>query len=103
MAVINLTEENFENETKEGLVLVDFYADWCGPCQMLMPVLEELASESTDVKISKVNVDQAKALAAEFGVSTIPNLTFLKDGKIVHQDIGYKPKEVLISLIDSYK
>ena len=103
MSVINLTEENFKNETDQGLVLVDFYADWCGPCQMLAPVLEELATEITDVKISKVNVDQAKGLAVEFGVTTIPNITFLKDGKIVHQDIGYKPKEVLNGLIDSLR
>ncbi|MCL1991003.1 MAG: thioredoxin [Defluviitaleaceae bacterium] len=103
MAVVNLTGENFKAETSQGLVLVDFYADWCGPCKMLAPVLDELANEVTDVKISKVNVDSAKELAVEFGVSTIPNITFLKDGKIVHQDIGYKPKEVLLSLIDSYR
>lgn len=103
MAVINLTEENFKDETNQGLVLVDFYADWCGPCKMLAPVLDELAGEVADVKISKVNVDNAKKLAVQFGVSTIPNITILKDGKVVHQDIGYKPKEVLVSLIDSYR
>ena len=103
MAVVNLTVENFKEETSQGLVLVDFYADWCGPCQMLAPVLDELAAEVTDVKISKVNVDGAKELAVQFGVSTIPNVTILKDGEVVHQDIGYKPKEVLVSLIDSHR
>jgi thioredoxin 1 len=103
MAVINLTTENFKDETSQGLVLVDFYADWCGPCRMLAPVLDELATEVTDVKISKVNVDTAKDLAAQFGVSTIPNITILKDGEVVHQEIGYKPKEVLMSLLDLHK
>jgi len=103
MAVVKLIEENFKTETSQGLVLVDFYADWCGPCQMLGPVLDELASEVTDVKITKVNVDESKPLAAQFGVTTIPNVTILKDGEVVHQDIGYKPKEALISLIDSHR
>jgi len=103
MAVVNLTEKNFKNETNQGLVLVDFYADWCGPCRMLAPVLEELATELADIKISKVNVDEARGLATEFGVSTIPNITFFKDGKVVHQDVGYKPKEVLLSLVDSLR
>lgn len=103
MAVVKLTTENFKNETSQGLVLVDFYADWCGPCKMLAPVLDELSEEVIDVKISKVNVDEAKELAVEFGVSTIPSITILKDGKIMHQDVGYKPKEVLTSLIASFQ
>ena len=103
MAVIGLTEENFKNETNEGLVLVDFYADWCGPCKMLAPVLDDLADEVTDVKIAKVNVDDSKELAIQFGVSTIPNIVLLKDGEVVHQKEGYQPKEVLVSLIDSFK
>ena len=103
MAVISLTEANFKAETSEGLVLVDFYADWCGPCKMLAPVLEELAAEITGAKVVKVNVDDAKALAIEYKVSSIPNLTLLKDGEIVHQDVGFKPKEVLVQLIDSHR
>lgn len=103
MALISVTEENFKAETSTGLVLVDFYADWCGPCKMLTPVLEELAGEVADAKIVKVNVDHAKALAMEFKVSSIPNLTLLKDGKVVHQDVGFKPKEILAQLIDSHR
>jgi thioredoxin 1 len=103
MAVIKLTEENFTKVTNQGLVVVDFYADWCGPCQMLAPVLDELAAEVADVKITKVNVDASKPLAAQFKVSTIPNITILKDGEVVHQDIGFKPKEVLMALIDSHR
>lgn len=103
MALVNVTEENFKAETSTGLVLVDFYADWCGPCKMLAPVLEELADEVKDAKVVKVNVDHAKALAIEFKVSSIPNLTLLKDGEIVHQDVGFKPKEVLTQLIDSHR
>lgn len=103
MALINVTEENFKAETSTGLVLVDFYADWCGPCKMLAPVLEELAAEVKDAKIVKVNVDDARALALEYKVSSIPNLTLLKDGKVVHQDVGFKPKEILVELIDSHR
>lgn len=103
MAVINVTEENFKTETKDGLVLVDFYADWCGPCKMLAPVLDELAAEIKDAKIVKVNVDEAKKIAIDYKVSSIPNLTLLKDGEVVHQDVGFKPKEMLIGLIDSHR
>ena len=103
MAVINVTEENFKDETSKGLVLVDFYADWCGPCKMLLPVLDELASEVNDAKIVKVNIDDSKALVEKYKVSSIPNLTLLKDGEVVYQDVGFKPKEMLIQLIDSHK
>jgi len=103
MAVINVTEENFKAETSSGLVLVDFYADWCGPCKMLAPVLDELAAEIKDAKIVKVNIDDSKAITMDFKVSSIPNLTLLKDGEIVYQDVGFKPKEVLIQLIDSHR
>ena len=103
MAIINVTEESFKAETSNGLVLVDFYADWCGPCKMLTPVLEELAAEIKDAKVVKVNVDDARELAIEYGVSSIPNLTLLKDGEVVHQDVGFKPKEVLIEMIDAHR
>ena len=103
MSIVNVTEENFREQTSSGLVLVDFYADWCGPCKMLAPVLEELASEITDAKVVKVNVDEARGLAIEYKVSSIPNITLLKDGEVVHQDVGFKPKEALMALIDAHR
>ena len=103
MAVVKLNEENFKTETEKGIVLVDFYADWCGPCQMLSPVLEELASEFKGAKIAKVNVDESRPLAGQFGISSIPNITVLKDGEVVAQEIGFKPKEALMSLLESVK
>lgn len=102
MAVMHITKEDFKLETTVGVVLVDFYADWCGPCKMLAPVLEEVAAE-VDIKIIKVNVDEARAIAAEFNVSSIPNLTLLKNGEMVHQEVGFKPKEVLIEMINAHK
>jgi len=103
MSIINATEENFKMETKTGLVIADFYADWCGPCKMLTPVLEELATDTDDVKIVKVNVDDAKALAIEYKVSSIPHLILFKDGEIVEQDLGFKPKEVLQGWISKHR
>jgi len=103
MVIINITEENFKAETSTGLVLVDFYADWCGPCKMLAPVLDELATEIEGAKIVKVNVDEARTIAMDFNVSSIPNLTLLKDGEVVHQDVGFKPKEVLVQWIDLHR
>jgi len=102
MAILNLTPDNFKEKTREGLVLVDFYAEWCGPCKMLNPVLEELANETENLDVCKVNVDEAKELAIEFGVSTIPTILFFKNGEVVFQEAGYKPKEVLVSLIGSF-
>lgn len=103
MALINATADSFNEEIAKGLVLVDFYADWCGPCKMLSPVLEELATELNDVKIVKINVDNARELAKEYGVSSIPHLFLLKNGEIVHQDLGFKPKEVLLEWVANHK
>jgi len=103
MALINATADNFQDITATGVVLVDFYADWCGPCKMLTPILEELATELADVQIVKVNVDDARELAKEHGVSSIPHLTLLKDGVEVAQDLGFKPKEVLLEWINTHK
>ena len=99
MEIIKATEENFKNVTSEGFVLIDFYANWCGPCKMLMPVLEELATKTDDVKIVKVDVDESKELAREFKVKSIPNLTLLKDGELIHQELGLKTLEELQELI----
>ncbi len=92
----------FENETKEGITLVDFFATWCGPCQMLMPVIEELSEEVTDVNYVKLDVDEAanKKLAMGFKVMSIPTLVLMKDGEQVAKNVGALNKEDLIKFID---
>lgn len=99
------TDDNFDAEVTQakGLVLVDFYAEWCGPCKMLGPIIEELASEQEGVKIGKVNVDDAPATAQKFGVMSIPTLIFFKDGEIVEQMVGMKSKEALEAQITELK
>lgn len=102
--VIQATEETFKKEIENGLTLVDFYADWCGPCKMIAPVLEELAQEMSGVaKIVKVNVDQAASIAAEYSVMSIPTLILFKDGQNTQQVVGFQPKEALASLIETNK
>ncbi len=88
----------FENEVKEGLVVVDFYADWCGPCQMLAPVLEELEKE-TSIKIVKINVDEIPELARQFRIMSIPTLMLFKDGKFIKKELGFMPIERLREFI----
>ena len=88
----------FENEVKEGLVIVDFYADWCGPCQMLAPVLEDLEKEAS-IKIVKINVDENPDLARQFRIMSIPTLMLFKDGKFVKKELGYMPIERLKEFI----
>lgn len=88
----------FENEVKEGLVIVDFYADWCGPCQMLAPVLEDLEKE-TSIKIVKINVDEIPDLARQFRIMSIPTLMLFKNGKFVKKELGYMPIERLREFI----
>lgn len=92
-------EKEFEKLTKEGLVLVDFYADWCGPCQMLSPILEELAKKNKDLKIIKINVDDFQQLAIQNKVLSIPAIKIYKDGKLVNQTVGYQELEDLETLI----
>ena len=97
-----ITENNFEEEVlkSEIPVLVDFYADWCGPCRMLAPVLEEIAREyEGGVKVGKVNVDEQMELAQKFGVSSIPLLVVFKDGQPVAKSLGYRPKEEIVNLL----
>ncbi len=87
----HLSQQNeFENEIKDGLVLIDFYATWCGPCSMLAPVLEELDKEM-DIKIIKIDVDELPDLAQQFRIMSIPALMLFKDGKFVKQQLGYMP------------
>lgn len=91
----------FDDAVKEGVVLVDFYADWCGPCKMLTPVLEELAEDlEGKATVVKVNVDKENALAAKYGVTSIPSLKVFKDGKVVEETMGFLPKEKLTELVN---
>ena len=100
-----LTKDNFKFEVEEysGLVVIDLYADWCGPCKMLAPVIHELETEYTDVKFCKVNVDEEGELADAFKVTSIPMVAFVKDNTFVDVSVGYVPKEKLAKLIEEHK
>ena len=102
MAEVKITVSNFEEEVlhADKPVLVDFWADWCGPCRMLAPVLAEIARDyEGTVKVGKVNVDEQMALAQQFGVTSIPLLVLFKDGKPVAKSLGYRPKEEIVQLL----
>lgn len=99
MSVIKVNQNNFAS-LGEGKVLLDFYADWCGPCRMVSPIIDEIAAERSDVVVGKVNVDAERALAERFNVYSIPTLVVLKDGEILHQVSGARPKAAIIKLLD---
>ena len=101
MAAIHITKENFQKEVLESdkPVLVDFWAEWCGPCQMVLPIIGELAEEVTDAKICKVNVDENIELAQKFRVMSIPTLLVIKDGNVVKREVGAKTKEEILSML----
>ena len=103
MAELNITSLNFENEVlnADKPVLLDFYADWCGPRKMLAPVLHEIAEENADtLKVGKINVDEQMELAMRFQVSSIPMLVVFKDGKAVAKSVGYRPKSEIAAMVE---
>lgn len=103
MAISHVTDQTFSTEIKEGLVLVDFWAPWCGPCKMIAPVLEEIDGEMGDkVRIIKLNVDEYAGTAGKFGVMSIPTLILFKDGVAVDKVIGFYPKEALTEIISKH-
>lgn len=101
MAIVHGTDQTFNTDIEEGLVLVDFWATWCGPCKMIAPVLEEMDAEMSEkVKIVKVDVDENQATASQFGIMSIPTLVLFKDGKPVDKAVGFQPKEALVQLVE---
>ena len=100
MSVLVVNKSNFESVAKsEKPVLLDFYADWCGPCRMVSPVVDEIAKENPQYLVGKINVDNEPELAAAFGVSSIPMLAVLKGGKVVAQAVGARPKEQILDML----
>ena len=94
-----LNAQNFNDEMKSGTVLVDFYADWCGPCKMVAPIVDEIAKERADISVGKVNVDESNALAMQYGVTSIPTLIVFKDGKEHARLVGFRPKESILAML----
>lgn len=102
MSIFHITKNNFQEEVVNSnkTVLLDFWADWCVPCKMIAPVLEEIAKEHPEIKIGKINVDQEQELAVQFQVMSIPTLILMKEGKIVNQTVGLQSKSDLLELVD---
>ena len=100
MSSLKVNKSNIESIIKENeVVLLDFYAEWCGPCRMVGPIIEEIANENPDIAVGKINVDEESELAAEYGVYSIPTLAVIKNGELVSKSVGAKPKAAILSLV----
>ncbi len=101
--VKTFNEGNFENEVEKskGIVIVDFYADWCGPCRMMSPIIDEIAEENSNIKVGKVNCDEEINLASKFDVMSIPTILVFKDGELIKTFIGVTPKETILKVVNS--
>ena len=101
MSVISVNNSNFEEIiNSDKPVLLDFYADWCGPCRMVVPIVHEIADENPQYVVGKINVDEEMELAAQFGVTTIPTLVVIKNGEIVNRSSGAKPKAQILAMLE---
>ena len=101
MSVLSVNKNNFESvKSSDKPVLLDFYADWCGPCRMVSPLVDEIAEENPQYLVGKVNVDEQPELAQAFGVASIPTLVVMKNGKIVNQSSGARPKQQILSMLE---
>ena len=101
MAAMDINRDNFHEEVmgSENTVLLDFWAPWCGPCRRVVPLVEQIAKERPDIKVGKVNVDEEYELAGKFRISSIPTLLVLRDGKVVNQAMGARPKQAILDLL----
>ena len=102
MSAIHINQNNFQEEVlnSDKPVLLDFWAPWCGPCRMVLPLVEAIAEERSDIKVGKINVDEEVELASRFGIMSIPTLLVIKDGQVVNKAMGARPKDAILAMLD---